>query len=89
MLEVDKNKDMKKQFIDSSVRVISKGHNTDTNASIVLGMVGAIIGYNNIPSFFKNKIINSNSTHRKNRAKDFSSQKVIGIVEQLLSNGAK
>jgi ADP-ribosylglycohydrolase len=68
---------MKKQFIDSSVRVLSKGFNTDTNASIALGMVGAIIGYNNIPSFFKSKILNAASTPRKNRVKDYSSQMVI------------
>jgi len=89
MLEIDKNKDMKKQFIDSSVRVISKGHNTDTNGSIALGMVGAIIGYNNIPSYFRSKIINASSTHRKHRVRNYSSQRVVEVVEKLLNNGAK
>ena len=59
MLEVDdRQKDLKKVFINSAIRTLSKGFNTDTNCSIVLGLVGAIIGYNNIPSYFRNKILN-------------------------------
>jgi len=82
MLEIDKRKvDLKKQFIESTVRVLSKGFNTDTNCSISLGLVGAVIGYNNIPSYFKHKIINSEyKVSKMNRGRDYNSQRVINVV---------
>ncbi len=49
---------MKRMFIESAVRVLSKGFNTDTNCSIVLGLIGAIVGYNNIPTYYRHKIFN-------------------------------
>lgn len=46
-------------FIDTLIRILSKGGDTETNCSIVLTLVGAVIGYNGIPGYFKQKIINS------------------------------
>lgn len=40
------NKPKKKiNFIDSLVKILLKGYNTDTNCAIVMGLVGAVIGY--------------------------------------------
>lgn len=52
-------KDAKKQFIEAALRVLSRRFNTDINCSIVLGVVGASLGYNNIPNYFREKILNS------------------------------
>lgn len=60
ILELDNNKkDLKTFFIESTIRILAKGYSTDTNCSIGLGLVGAIIGYNNIPSYYKSMILNS------------------------------
>jgi hypothetical protein len=82
MLEIGKGKiDLKKQFIESTVRVLSKGFNTDTNCSISLGLVGAVIGYINIPSYFKNRIINSDyKVSKTNRGRDYNSARVINVI---------
>jgi hypothetical protein len=53
------SKDAKKQFLEAALRVLSRGFNTDINCSIVLGVVGAALGYNNIPNYFRDKIFNS------------------------------
>jgi hypothetical protein len=69
--------------------VLFKGFNTDTNCSIVLGLVGAAIGYNNIPSFFKNKILNSDpNPSKKRRKRDYHSRRVVEVVDKLLNEGA-
>jgi ADP-ribosylglycohydrolase len=36
-----------------------KGGDADANAAVVMALVGSIVGYNNIPSYFKQKILNS------------------------------
>ena len=45
-------------FLESLLRVLLKGGDTDANASIVLALVGSIAGYNAIPNYFKHKITN-------------------------------
>lgn len=47
----------KVNFLDTLIEVLRKGGDTDTNAAIVCGMMGAIVGYNQIPSYFRSKII--------------------------------
>jgi hypothetical protein len=79
----------KKQFVESAVRVLSKGFNTDTNCSIVLGLVGAIIGYDHIPAFFRNKILNSSPLPSRQRKKNYHTRKVVEIVEGLLTHKAE
>lgn len=65
-------KDKRLFFIDCLLRVLNKGYNTDTNCSVVLGMVGAAMGYHEIPSYYKAKIIEGQVSQRnKNRTKIF------------------
>ena len=45
-------------FIDSLTNTLLKGGETDSNCAIVMTMVGAIVGYNSIPSYFRHKIAN-------------------------------
>ena len=85
MLEIDLNQhDPRKQFIDSAVRTLSKGFNTDTNCSVVLGLVGSIIGYNNIPSYFVDKLLHAPQSRSKSHPTDYSSGRVVGLVSGLL-----
>ena len=32
-------------FVNNLVNILTKGYNTDTNGSIVLGIIGAIVGF--------------------------------------------
>jgi hypothetical protein len=41
------------------VRILMKGGDAETNCAIVLTLIGAIVGYNGIPGYFKQKIVNS------------------------------
>lgn len=45
--------------MESLLKTIVKGGDTDANSAIVMALVGSIVGYNNIPSYFKQKIMNS------------------------------
>jgi ADP-ribosylglycohydrolase len=42
--------------MESLLKTLIKGGDADSNCSIVMALVGAIIGYNRIPSYFKHKI---------------------------------
>jgi hypothetical protein len=44
--ELNNRNKSKLNFIDSLVRILLKGYNTDTNCAIVMGMVGAVVGMN-------------------------------------------
>ncbi len=44
--ELNNRNKSKLNFIDSLVRILLKGYNTDTNCAIVMGMVGAVVGIN-------------------------------------------
>jgi len=45
--------------MDSLLKTLVKGGDTDANAAIVMALVGSIVGYNSIPPYFKHKIVNS------------------------------
>lgn len=65
-------------FVDSLVRILSKGGDTETNCSIVLTLVGAIVGYNGIPGYLKQKIVNSRMKDSpRPRDEKYSTHKVI------------
>jgi hypothetical protein len=32
--------------MDTLIKILLKGYNTDTNCAIVMGIVGAVVGYN-------------------------------------------
>lgn len=38
---------------------LQRGGDTDANCAIVMTLIGAIVGYNGIPGYFKQKIINA------------------------------
>ena len=48
-----------KNFIESLVRVLEKGGDSEITCSIVMTVVGATVGYKEIPGYFKQKIVNS------------------------------
>lgn len=45
--------------MDSLLKTLLKGGDTDANSAIVMALVGSIVGYNSIPPYFKHKIVNS------------------------------
>ena len=46
------------KFMDSLLKTLLKGGDSDANCSIVMALIGCIVGYNQIPSYFKQKIMN-------------------------------
>jgi ADP-ribosyl-[dinitrogen reductase] hydrolase len=73
------------KFMESLLRTLVKGGDTDANAAIVMALVGAIVGYNAIPSYFKQKIVNSRmSQSSRPRNEEYSPHHVIDIVENLM-----
>ena len=89
MLEIDvHHKDLKKSFTESTIRILAKGFNTDTNCSIVLGLIGAVVGYNNIPSYYRSRVLNGEySAGGRIRSRDYSSKRIIDAVANLLKDG--
>ena len=60
------------------MNILAKGGDTDSNCAIVMGLIGAITGYNKIPSYFRNKIINSSMKNTpRPRILDFETNKII------------
>ena len=41
------------------LKTLTKAGDSDANCAVVMGIVGSIVGYNSIPSYFKQKIVNS------------------------------
>lgn len=77
-------------FIDSLVKILLKGYNTDTNSAIVMGLVGAAIGWNRIPAYWKNIVMECNAeSGRKPRNGDYCSSKIINVVPKLLEKGPR
>ena len=46
-------------FIESLVRVLEKGGDSEITCSVVMTLIGATVGYTGIPGYFKQKIVNS------------------------------
>jgi ADP-ribosylglycohydrolase len=71
--------------MESLLQTLLKGGDTDANSSIVMALVGSIIGYNNIPSYFKQKIMNSRMTQSSRpRHDEYTPYHVVDIVEELM-----
>lgn len=49
-------------YMDSIRQVIKEGGDTDTNACIVGGMIGALVGFNSIPEEMLKKVIDCEVT---------------------------
>lgn len=81
------DKDPKKQYIDALVRVLSRGFNSDTNSSIVMAIVGAVLGYNNIPNYFRNKVISSSKDPSNKRSRSYSAGNIVELVNELMKEG--
>ncbi len=45
--------------MESLLNTLTKWGDSDANCAIVMALVGSIVGYNSIPSYFKQKISNS------------------------------
>ena len=50
------------KFMDSLLSTLTKGGDTDANCAVVMALVGSVVGYNSIPSYFKQKVVNSRMT---------------------------
>jgi hypothetical protein len=71
--------------MESLLKTLVKGGDTDANSAIVMALVGSIVGYNSIPSYFKQKIMNSRmSQSSMPRNDEYSSYHVIDLVENLM-----
>lgn len=55
--------------MDSLLKTLLNGGETDANCAIVMTLVGAIVGYNQIPSYFKQKI-NNFRMHQSSRPRN-------------------
>lgn len=80
-------RDPKKQYVDAAVKVLSRGFNTDTNCSITLGLVGAALGYNNTPNYFRDKILSCERKKSGKRSRDYWSGGIVEMVNNLLKDG--
>lgn len=62
-----------------------KGGDTDANCAIVMALVGCVVGYNAIPSYFRQKIINSRMTQsNRPRNEEYTPYHIVDIVDALL-----
>lgn len=71
--------------MESLLNTLLKGGDTDANSAIVMALVGSIVGYNAIPPYFKQKIINSRMTQSSRpRNEEYTPYHVVDIVQGLL-----
>lgn len=71
--------------MESLLKNLAKGGDTDANCAIVMCLVGSIIGYNGIPSYFKQKITNSRMTQSSRpRDDEYTPYHIIEIVDKLM-----
>jgi ADP-ribosylglycohydrolase len=67
--------------MESLLNTLVKGGDTDANCAIVMGLVGSIVGYNMIPSYFKQKIVNSRmSQSSRPREDEYTPYHIVEIV---------
>ena len=71
--------------MDSLLTTLAKGGDTDANCAVVMGLVGSVVGYNSIPSYFKQKVVNSRmSQSSRPRNEEYTAYHIIHIVEALM-----
>ena len=71
--------------MDCLLNTLAKGGDTDANCAIVMGLVGSVIGYNGIPSYFKQKIVNSRMTQSSRpRNDEYTPYHIIEILDTLM-----
>ena len=67
--------------------VLQRGGDTDTNCCIVGGMIGAMIGFENLPVDYREKMLLCDSTKSSGRFKRpecFNPSRCIEIVDKIL-----
>ena len=85
LLWLEPHKDTKRQFVDAAVRLLSKGFNTDTNCSIGLGLLGAVVGYNGIPSYYRSKVLKAEySGGNRVRSRTYHPNCIVDTIESLV-----
>jgi ADP-ribosylglycohydrolase len=73
------------KFMESLLKTLVKGGDTDANSAIVMGLVGCVVGYNRIPSYFKQKLINFRMTQSCRPREDiYAPYHVLDLVPELL-----
>jgi ADP-ribosylglycohydrolase len=71
--------------MDSLLKTLAKAGDTDANSAIVMALVGSAVGYNNIPSYFKQKIMISRmSQSSRPRNEEYTPYNIIEIVDKLM-----
>lgn len=73
-----------KSFEDTLYDVISYGGDVDTNACIVMGMIGAFHGANNIPDLLKKKVLNFDCVNTDKGRKRPSNYSTYLVYNKLL-----
>ena len=67
--------------MDSLLATLVKGGDTDANCAVVMALVGSVVGYNSIPSYFKQKVVNSRmSQSSRPREDQYSAYNIVEIV---------
>jgi len=75
-----------KSYYESVSSIIQKGGDTDTNAAIVSGMIGAAEGFSKIPEDMTNKMLSCDTSLSKEPRPDFLSPfkcDLLKLIEQL------
>ena len=68
-------------FFEVLVHNLQRGGDSDANCAIVMTIVGAIVGYNGIPGYFKQKLINSRMKDSpRPRDEIYSTHRVIHLI---------
>ena len=72
-------------------KTISVGGDTDTNACIVMGMIGALVGYNQIPKDLLGNVLKFDCTSECIKRPNFLSVKynAVPLIEQVIKNRAQ
>jgi hypothetical protein len=69
------------------VRTLSRGFNSDTNCSVVLALLGAATGYNNVPGYFRDKVVRAEKREGSGRKREYWSGGIVEMVAELLRGG--
>ena len=72
-------------FFEILLYQLQKGGDTDANCAIVMALIGATCGYNWIPGYFKQKIINSRMKNSpRPRDEKYSPHQVVNLISSLM-----
>ena len=78
---------LKTPFVDALTETLAGGGDTDTNACIVGGMIGAAVGFEAIPDSMKEPMLNCDTSTSHRRPEFLSSKDIPHLVTRLLESG--